>query len=436
MKMEENGFSWFLVGFVGTGGKGKEYDEVSYTIDDYVISEKFAPIALAKKYYRDDSNGLICLAFTPQSETRFKETIDSIIRNQLPEAKFLPILYDSNDIEGLLKKIFGVVDGERTNKLIFDISNSFRSVPLVIFPQILFIKDHLKSVASVDVFCSKGVTEKEFFFERLNAAAEIVEWSFAVKAFTRDGYSTYLSDVFHAFYEELKKGPNKDFILFGNFKKLSELFAKFHTAMRIADIQEIGVLARDIIEKIESIRANRSFEKLPYPWIVEKLLENMMPRLTSVAFKEKGKNNKVSLDANELEREKQLAAWYLEINDEQNVLQCVRELIVNCFMYYCSDSDWLSVKRRGEYERKLTEPTVLGLETKRSPIIRTWDKIAQCRNFVSHCGLKEEKKPPFPRSEIERFIKSPNEEISVLFEEFIRQSAEYENETDCIGKGI
>ncbi len=424
--MEENGFSWFLVGFVGTGVRGKGYDEVSYTIDDYVISERFASIALAKKYYRVDPKGLVCLAFTPESEKDHKETIGAIIRDQLPEAEFRPILYDSADIEGLLKKIFDVVDGERTSKLIFDISNSFRSVPLVIFPQILFIKDHLKSVESVDIFYAKGVREKEFLFERLNTAAEIVEWSFAVKAFTRDGYSTYLSDVFHAFYEELKKGPNKDFILFGNFKKLSELFAKFHTAMRIADIQEIGVLARDIIEKIESIRTNQSFERLPYPWIVEKLLENMIPRLKSVAFKEKAKNNKVSLDAYELEREKRLAAWYLDINDEQNALQTARELIVNALMHCSSDSDWLSVDRRGEYERKLNSKDSAGAFSKGSPIDRLWDKIAQSRNFVSHCGIREDKRPQFPREEIERFLNSSLEEIFALFGEFLRQPSEHE----------
>ena len=426
MKMEENGFSWFLVGFVGTGVRGKGYDEVSYTIDDYVISERFASIALAKKYYRVDPKGLVCLAFTPESEKDHKETIGAIIRDQLPEAEFRPILYDSADIEGLLKKIFDVVDGERTSKLIFDISNSFRSVPLVIFPQILFIKDHLKSVESVDIFYAKGVREKEFLFERLNTAAEIVEWSFAVKAFTQDGYSTYLSDVFHAFYEELKKGPNKDFILFGNFKKLSELFAKFHTAMRIADIQEIGVLARDIIEKIESIRTNQSFERLPYPWIVEKLLENMIPRLKSVAFKEKAKNNKVSLDAYELEREKRLAAWYLDINDEQNALQTARELIVNALMHCSSDSDWLSVDRRGEYERKLNSKDSAGAFSKGSPIDRLWDKIAQSRNFVSHCGIREDKRPQFPREEIERFLNSSLEEIFALFGEFLRQPSEHE----------
>ncbi|MBP6983916.1 MAG: TM1812 family CRISPR-associated protein [Thermotogae bacterium] len=426
MKMEENGFSWFLVGFVGTGVRGKGYDEVSYTIDDYVISERFASIALAKKYYRVDPKGLVCLAFTPESEKDHKETIGAIIRDQLPEAEFRPILYDSADIEGLLKKIFDVVDGERTSKLIFDISNSFRSVPLVIFPQILFIKDHLKSVESVDIFYAKGVREKEFLFERLNTAAEIVEWSFAVKAFTRDGYSTYLSDVFHAFYEELKKGPNKDFILFGNFKKLSELFAKFHTAMRIADIQEIGVIARDIIEKIESIRTNQSFERLPYPWIVEKLLENMIPRLKSVAFKEKAKNNKVSLDAYELEREKRLAAWYLDINDEQNALQTARELIVNALMHCSSDSDWLSVDRRGEYERKLNSKDSAGAFSKGSPIDRLWDKIAQSRNFVSHCGIREDKRPQFPREEIERFLNSSLEEIFALFGEFLRQPSEHE----------
>ncbi len=426
MKMEENGFNWFLVGFVGTGVRGKGYDEVSYTIDDYVISERFASIALAKKYYRVDPKGLVCLAFTPESEKDHKETIGAIIRDQLPEAEFRPILYDSADIEGLLKKIFDVVDGERTSKLIFDISNSFRSVPLVIFPQILFIKDHLKSVESVDIFYAKGVREKEFLFERLNTAAEIVEWSFAVKAFTRDGYSTYLSDVFHAFYEELKKGPNKDFILFGNFKKLSELFAKFHTAMRIADIQEIGVIARDIIEKIESIRTNQSFERLPYPWIVEKLLENMIPRLKSVAFKEKAKNNKVSLDAYELEREKRLAAWYLDINDEQNALQTARELIVNALMHCSSDSDWLSVDRRGEYERKLNSKDSAGAFSKGSPIDRLWDKIAQSRNFVSHCGIREDKRPQFPREEIERFLNSSLEEIFALFGEFLRQPSEHE----------
>ena len=221
--MEEKGFSWLLVGFVGRGVPGKGYDEASYQIADYVISEKFASVALAKKQYRDNPNGLICLAFTPESEQDFKETIGVIIQDQLPKAKFRPIVYDSNDIEGLLKQIFDVVDGEITNELIFDITNSFRSVPLVIFPEILFIKDHLKSVESVDIFYAKGV-QKEFLFERLNAAAEIVEWSFAVKAFTQDGYSTYLSDVFHTFYEELKKGPNKDFYL---VRQLQETFGAF-----------------------------------------------------------------------------------------------------------------------------------------------------------------------------------------------------------------
>jgi len=224
----------------------------------------------------------------------------------------------------------------------------------------------------------------------------------------------------------LKKGPNKDFILFGNFKKLSELFAKFHTAMRIADIQEIGVIARDIIEKIESIRTNQSFERLPYPWIVEKLLENMIPRLKSVAFKEKAKNNKVSLDAYELEREKRLAAWYLDINDEQNALQTARELIVNALMHCSSDSDWLSVDRRGEYERKLNSKDSAGTFSKGSPIDRLWDKIAQSRNFVSHCGIREDKRPQFPREEIERFLNSSLEEIFALFGEFLRQPSEHE----------
>ncbi len=403
-------YDWIVIGLVGT----TKYDNAEYFIDDESINDFYASIALARKQYRKSKNGKIILSFTPESYSEHFEKVKGKIEKDLNGVKFEPIQYNIENTNDLLEQIFNQINlRDCDENIYFDITNTYRHIPIYIFPEILFIQEQITKRKNIQIYYAREALEstrekRKYVFECINDSQDLSDWNYATKSFIENVNAKHFTTLLESTYHKLKKGSSDKLYL---FMELSKAINRFTKSFKFGDVIAIGLNAAIVKELIDEIDRNKILDSLPYPWVYQIAFKNILPRISSVSIKSMKNKNEVILNKEELKRELELVKWYLKIQDYQNTTQILREFIVNVFIYTENPRKWLNTQKRKEVENLMYDIFNDKIKShSMNKLFIAWQEIRKFRNYISHCGFQTAEIPKIP-DEIRQLLKSNIEDI-------------------------
>jgi|GEM_PF-4019844 len=400
---------WMLIGFVGT----TKYYEGRYFFGQKNREGRFGSLIFGEFLFEEWGEGSVVLAFTPESYDMHFQTLKEIF-DPLPGLRFDWLVYTPDDLPKLFEDIFRILEKQGPKRLFFDITFAYRSVPFCIFPEIVFVKRHLPSISDLEVFYARQLEPSgdprmnSYRFEALTSPIEILDWDNATREFLDHGNGRFFAEKLMANYQTvMAQVPDKEKRKYSPWKLVANKFGEFSQAFEEGDFVGVGLVANALEKMLQGESFQASLGALNFGWVTRALVEQILPSLQKVAIDARRKEE-VPLDRKELARQLQLLRWYQEIQNIPNMLQGLREFMVNLVLFQNQEGNWLDLETRGKAEEKWNGH-LKESEEKRIPLpdnssLRLWDLARSLRNFISHCGLKKENRPGVDLSFLHSFL--------------------------------
>ncbi|HPE70550.1 MAG TPA: TM1812 family CRISPR-associated protein, partial [Thermotogota bacterium] len=237
---------------------------------------------------------------------------------------------------------------------------------------------------------------------------EILDWDNATREFLDHGNGRFFAEKLMANYQTvMAQVPDKEKRKYSPWKLVANKFGEFSQAFEEGDFVGVGLVANALEKMLQGESFQASLGALNFGWVTRALVEQILPSLQKVAIDARRKEE-VPLDRKELARQLQLLRWYQEIQNIPNMLQGLREFMVNLVLFQNQEGNWLDLETRGKAEEKWNGH-LKESEEKRIPLpdnssLRLWDSARSLRNFISHCGLKRENRPGVDLSFLHSFL--------------------------------
>jgi hypothetical protein len=398
---------WQIVSFVGN----TKYFEVEYRFENNVqINERFFGVALTKNILKTDTteNGSVLFICTNESYQMHSEVIkDKMNELSFKEGDFNFLIFSENNIKTLFSQLFDYLKEKEFEKLYLDITNTFRDIPFLLYPEILFFKERFN--IDMEVVYARGNIRVDGFFkaEKVNSSTEIIEWLFATRMFIKKGDGSDFSKLLMKRYEKEKSSLNKkeDFKKVGNINKMAKFMHDFSTHFNSVDPYESGKSAYRLLEIADNFKKENVFEYFDFPWVIKSMLNQIIAYLEGIKLNFKTKKD-IILNSEEIVRQQKILKWYLEIEDYKSALVFIREFIINCYLYANDYKDFLDFSTRDNITKNITskfaEPGKIDKESL-NEFDTAWNKLSTVRNYLSHCGNKQNS---FPKNYPETYIDS------------------------------
>lgn len=397
-----------LLSFVGTG----KYQKTTYFFGDREVETKYVQEAIVR-IFGIEKAVLFCTE-------RAKETNLDGVKNRLEAAGVEVEVADIPD--GLTNEehweIFRIINErvEKVERVIFDVTHAFRSIPFISFLAVLYFKE-LRGIEVERVVYGalEAGTQGRAPLVDMRDFAEVAECMMGVREFLRYGYADNLRDILRkvqrrAYSEGWEEKPRS----IGN---LGDSLERFSKAVHYARVRDALRYAQDAVQYLPEAERELGRFIPPLKEIVDEIAS-----LERMAF------SRDELSPLSLKASLEVIRFQIERGLILQAVELAREWFVNYLILRlgCEPDKWLLRDVRIEVERTLgaeinrrrgreAEETKFSerfaqLED-REELVKTWDRITSLRNDLAHCGMNPN---PANLSKLERRGKEILEKLDYL----------------------
>lgn len=362
-----------LITFIGTG----KYEETTYALDANKIYTRYFPVvavAITKPVE-------VLVVRTKEAASKHWEPLyQEFLKNGFPEPVpvDIPDGKSTQELWEIFNRLVDKVDEE--DRVVFDITHSFRSLPLICFLSIAYLK-FVKNVQIEALYYGafdardkeKNITP---VFD-LTDFCSLLDWIIGVNSFVRHGSAREFSSLLVMAQKRAKEeqGPARR-----ELKNFGNIIEDISRALFTTRPFELVDTARKLKNYKEETEQRNMLERDVWEWAAPfgVLMDTIIEEYSAFAG-EKERFNHLNL-------EKHLAAarWYVEHNYAPQALSIMRELVISFTM--CQKGQYGKV-----YDRGARELTAAQLYRARgnSPAGNIWSKLVDLRNDVIHAGWRD-----------------------------------------------
>lgn len=360
-----------VISFLGLG----EYKETVYV---YNNQEYLTPFMAEAAFHFFKPDQLLVLV-----TERAKQESFSLLKERLPEA--IPVDIPSGETEEELWKIFDQISSliDKGDQVIIDITNAFRSIPILSFIALSFVRIARKIRVSKLIYGAYEARDKNVVPHKspvfdLTPFLNLLDWTTATDAFLKYGRADDLVSLAREGYSELADTLN--------------VLTKSLQTSRTAGVMQS---AYGLSEKISASRNTQSISSKPFGLLLDQINEE---------YGHFGLDNPTNHIRDYLEKQLEMIKWYLSKGMYVQALTSMREWLITLVMF-----DGGQVIFKHEY-RNAVSSNIIGnnqlsskapqklvefvnaIKSRVSPNILQeardiWKELPQFRNDVAHSGM-------------------------------------------------
>lgn len=321
----------------------------------------------------------------------------------------MPVPLGKDDLE--LWEIFDQVSGcvKPGEEVAFDVTNGLRHFPLIGLLVAAFLRSaldvNLKAVLYGAFDVGREISPGRTPMFDLTPMLDLLEWSAAADRFNRTGDSRYLASLVDRQRKRLALAAQ------GDKQRLYEAGALGHLAARLAKISQGLHLIRPIQVMEEADGLSGRIEKArpalaqsaavqPFSLLLETVERTFAPLGLA------GPLEPENFAAN-LQKQRQMVAWYADRDHWVQAATLAREWLVNWFMGHLDMDEELMVDRdiRQEIENRINEDSraLVNAKTHDKPVpplslekvpefieaLNIWGQMIELRNDINHAGMRK-----------------------------------------------
>jgi len=377
-------------------GMGKNYQDTTYFLEDKERTTKYIADAL-NEFLNPDK----VLIFTTQEaidkNNAFKEEIEEKIGKDKTKTVLVPSGKDQKEQEEIFKKVLEEI--EKYNKeweIYVDITHAFRSIPLVFFISLFYLKNFY-NIKTSKIFY--GAYEQRDENNRspvieLTFLLDIIDWFNSVNMFVKRYEANELAHKLKLMVDNekfLKIDPEQK----NNLINLSQGLRKFsgeYLNVRAVQFERLLVDLKDKLSKSKPIIN----ENLP---ILSPLVDRVQTEIENLQTSEPD-----ALNMDTLRYRIKLIHTYLRRNLALQAILLLREVFVDYLILKVGDTGkWLDYDYREKISSAFNRPDgdkvdkniaekIKSLQKQNSALRKIWNDIKYFRNNLAHCGIGKAEK--------------------------------------------
>ncbi len=376
-------------------GMAKDYKETTYFLEDKEKTTKYIADAL-NEFLNPDK----VLIFTTQEaidkNNAFKEEIEEKIGRDKTETVLVPSGKDQKEQEEIFKKVLEEVEKyNREWEIYVDITHAFRSIPLVFFISLFYLKNFY-NIKTSKIFY--GAYEQRDENNRspvieLTFLLDIIDWFNSVNMFVKRYEANELAHKLKLMVDN-EKFLKLDTEQKNNLINLSQGLRRFsgeYLNVRAVQFERLLVDLKDKLSKSKPIIN----ENLP---ILAPLVDRVQTEIENLQTSEPD-----ILNMDTLKYRIKLIHTYLRRNLVLQAILLLREVFVDYLILKVGDTTkWLDYDYRekisnafnrpdGDKVDKNTAEKIKSLQ-KRNELRKIWNDIKYFRNNLAHCGIGKAEK--------------------------------------------
>ncbi|MBX0311072.1 MAG: TIGR02221 family CRISPR-associated protein [Sulfurihydrogenibium sp.] len=324
-------------------GMAKDYKETTYFLEDKEKTTKYIADAL-NEFFNPDK----VLIFTTQEaidkNNAFKEEIEEKIGRDKTETVLVPSGKDQKEQEEIFKKVLEEVEKYKEWEIYVDITHAFRSIPLVFFISLFYLKnfDNIKtSKIFYGAYEQRDENNRSPVIE-LTFLLDIIEWFNGVNMFVKRYEANELAHRLKLMVNNekfLKLDPEQK----NNLINLSEGLRKFSGEYLNVRAVQFARLLVDLKDKLSKSKPIIN-ENLP---ILSPLINKVQTEIENLQA-----SNPDTLNMDTLNYRIKLIRNYLRRNLVLQAILLLREVFVDYLVLKVGDpSKWLEYNHRESISR-------------------------------------------------------------------------------------
>ena len=362
-----------LVTFIGTG----DYKETYYTFADKKVYTRYFPV-MAAEITRPAK---ILVVRTKEAQARHgAELRNELIKRGLTEPTSIEIPFGKSTNE--LWQIFNTLVDEvnQNDRVVFDITHSFRSQPLISFLSIAylkFVKDVKIQALYYGAYEAKNESNESPVFD-LTGFCSLLDWIIGVNSFVKHGSAQEISFLLGEAQRLAKEeqGPARR-----ELRKFGKIIEDISRALFTNRPFEVTSETRKLnyytgrSEQRELLERDTREWAAPFGVLIDHIINKLSPFAGPAE----------TSDPENLKSHFEMVRWYVEHNYAPQALSMMRELVISEIMY--RNNLYGQVFDRNARESAAYKLLFTGADTIPA---RLWSKLRGLRNDVIHTGWNEE----------------------------------------------
>jgi CRISPR-associated DxTHG motif protein len=369
-------------------GKAGKYQETCYVFQERKCSGCFSTLVLVQllDIPKDEK---ILLLVTPATAQFFPDLQTQFDRYGYRNLEMVSIPY-AEDEESILQIVLIlteiVKEGER---VILDVTHSFRSLPFVYFVSILFLRA-FKNVSIDGIYYGAFEEGREFNpIIDLTPLFSMAFWFHAVQTFRETGSVQTLWEIACRESSRIFQRETKKEVAY-KLSNLKEPLQKLSLSTSFCLPLEMGLDVNHLLQKMDFKSDKSSFEgllALVFSEISNELVD------FSLAYRDK---SQIQLHTDELLREYKIAEWYNRHGNPDHCLIILGELMINWLINTRNMRSWLDYNKTRERARRILNGMSnrsregIGPDNALKEIGDLWSSIGNQRNEFAHAGFKDQ----------------------------------------------
>lgn len=379
-----------------------DYEPIQYKLGEKTSGElPYAPVALIELLKSEKCPWEVVAFLTSEASKKHEERLRNQVESKACHFKEVRIPAGSTEKE--VWEIFEAVceQIQQGDRVVVDVTHGFRSLPLLMVAALIFMKEVTEFSIDGVYYGNWEARDKEKRIEPvfdLSPLVDMVSWAHAARIFRKYGHADEIGSLLCRIQDEVFR-ENDHSIKPRYLKKLGGRLEELSLSLAEGLPLEVGKAAWEL-GKIdgELIRAELSRFAFPGEKLAPIILDSFKDKAIAVPNRGGKWKKSIKLDLEELKRQARLADWYLQRNQVSHALAIMREWMVNRVILAMGyENQWLDYNNaRKPAERKLNVMAIMerdyieALTQNQAQIGNWWRIVADARNTVHHCGLREE----------------------------------------------
>ncbi|NLJ37167.1 MAG: TIGR02221 family CRISPR-associated protein [Candidatus Atribacteria bacterium] len=369
-------------------GKAGKYQKTCYVFQERKCSGCFSTLVLAQLLDIPKEEKILLLVtpettqFCPNLQNKFDQYgYHNLEMVSIPNAEDEESIFQ---IVLILTKI--VKEGER---VILDVTHSFRSLPFVYFVSILFLRA-FKNVSIEGIYYGAFEEGRESNpIIDLTPLFSMAFWFHAVQTFRETGSVQPLWEIACRESSRIfQRETNKE--VGYKLSHLKEPLQKLSLSTSFCLPLEMGMDVNHLLQKMDFKSDKSSFENL-----LALVFREISEELADFTIKLNEKNQ-IQLSTDELFREYKIAEWYSRHGNPDHCLIILGELMINWLIKTRNMGNWLEYNTTRERARRILNGMSnrsregIGPDNVLKEIGDLWSSIGNQRNEFAHAGFKDQ----------------------------------------------
>lgn len=367
------------ISFLGYTPPTKPYQETTYCLGDQECTTPFMAEATAHFFQPD----MLLVLVTREAKA---QNYDALARRIDASVVLRPVDIPSGKTEQELWEIFARIAEEITSAdtIIFDITNGFRSLPVIAFLAASYVRVVRRASVSHLIYGAYDATVagRTPVFD-LTSFVQLLDWTAATDAFLQYGRADALTGLVRG-----AAGQRGDAEETTVLEDIADRLQDLSMALQTVRSREIMQTAYSLRRRIEAGRTRSSATTEPFGLLLDRIGAEY-----GVLGLERPTRQTSALQV--LEKQREIIDWYIEKGLYVEALILAREWVISFV---------LAQTQRPLFERPDREAATDALNQQASPIDlgelpsahelgKLWRRIRRLRNDVAHGAMQEQPTP-------------------------------------------